>query len=134
MESDLDILRLERSEDGVFGVLRHEGRVVCCTLEPRDLDNRQNISCIPVGRYTCRRRISPRFGETFEVCAVPDRENILFHPGNTSKDTSGCILLGRGVGIVGGQRGVSDSRTACGEFLRLLTGKDHAVLTIRNAE
>lgn len=130
---NLELVRVERSEDGVFGVLRTEGKVVCCTLEPRDLNNAQDVSCIPEGEYHCRRVRSPRFGETFEVCAVPDREHILFHPGNTSRDTHGCILLGQGVGMLGGVRGITDSRNACRDFLHLLAGRDQVELRIRNA-
>ncbi|WP_040368528.1 DUF5675 family protein [Paucidesulfovibrio longus] len=130
---DMDLVRLERSEDGVFGVLRCGGRVVCCTLEPQDLDNRQNVSCIPEGEYVCRRTHSSRFGETFEVCAVPGRDHILFHAGNTQGDTRGCILLGQGVGMLGGVRGIMDSRNALSGFLRLLEGRDQVELRIRNA-
>ncbi|MGE4292698.1 MAG: DUF5675 family protein [Desulfovibrio sp.] len=130
---ELELVRVESSEDGVFGVLRNQGRVVCCTLEPQDLDNRQFTSCIPLGCYPCRRTRSPRFGETFEVCSVPERKHILFHAGNTCQDTSGCILLGQGVGMLGGVRGITNSRAALAGFLGILEGREQVRLTVRDA-
>ena len=64
------------------------------TLENPWLDNQQEISCIPTGEYTCNRVDSPKYGNTFEVMWVPDRTHILFHYGNWTKNTKGCILLG----------------------------------------
>lgn len=129
----LELLRMDGSDAGVFGVLRSGGQVVCCTLEPPYLGNRQFVSCIPEGGYACRRIRSPRFGETFEVCDVPGRDAILFHAGNTVRDTSGCILLGTGVGMLGGVRGITSSRAAFREFLRRLEGVDEFRLTITSA-
>jgi hypothetical protein len=113
----VDITRLEKSEDGTFGVLRLDGRVQCVTLEPPERGNRVGVSCIPAGTYTCRRVDSPTFGPTFEVTGVPGRTAILFHQGNVLRDTHGCILLGSRFGRLGDERGVLDSRVAFREFL-----------------
>ncbi|WP_319582887.1 DUF5675 family protein [uncultured Pseudodesulfovibrio sp.] len=113
----VDIIRLEKSEEGTFGVLRLDGRVQCVTLEPPDRDNRVGKSCIPAGTYACRRVDSPTFGPTFEVADVPGRTAILFHQGNVARDTHGCILLGSRFGRLGSERGVLDSRSAFREFL-----------------
>ena len=64
------------------------------TLENPWLDNAPNISCIPVGSYVCKRVISPKYGETFEITGVDGRTHILFHEGNYPSNTMGCVLLG----------------------------------------
>ncbi len=71
------------------------------TMEEEDQGNRQNVSRIPAGRYTCARRwyIRGRYW-TFEIMNVPDRTDILFHRGNTEEDTEGCVLLGSEVGVM----------------------------------
>lgn len=112
-----DIVRLEKSEEGTFGVLRLDGEVFCVTLEPPDRDNLSNASCIPAGQYTCRRVDSPTFGQTFEITGVPGRSAILFHQGNVVRDTHGCVLLGNRFGRLGPDRAVLDSRSAFREFL-----------------
>lgn len=63
------------------------------TLELPWKENKRNESCIPCGTYICRRIKSPKFGETFEVCWVLNRDKILIHRGNFLKETRGCILL-----------------------------------------
>lgn len=65
-----------------------------CTLELPWNDNIKNLSCIPAGSYNCVPRFSKRFGNHFEVKNVPNRDLILFHAGNFSFQTKGCILLG----------------------------------------
>ncbi|MEF2146187.1 MAG: DUF5675 family protein [Desulfovibrionaceae bacterium] len=127
----MQLIRLEFSDAGVFGVLCRAGQIKYCTLEPPYFDNRQFISCISLGSYRCRRRVSPRFGETFEICGVPGRENILFHAGNTLADTSGCVLLGQGFGSIGGVRGVVASRAAVRDFLAGLDGVSEFSLAVQ---
>lgn len=90
----LDLLRVGSSRRGTFGVLRHGQVPFVLTCERPWQDNQAGESCIPAGRYRCRRVRSPKFGITFEVCDVPGRSRILFHSGNTIEDTEGCILVG----------------------------------------
>lgn len=90
----LDLLRVGQSNRGTFGVIRHGAVPFVLTLERPWVDNAQDISCIPAGRYRCRKIRSPRFGNTYEICDVPNRSNVLFHAGNTMDDTHGCILVG----------------------------------------
>lgn len=126
----VEITRVEEGEAGTFGVLRVDKQLVCFTLEPRDMFNAQNVSCIPAQQYHCARVHSPRFGETFGVMDVPKREHILFHPGNVATDTQGCILVGSRVGALRGIRGVLDSGEAFREFMGLLQGQDRFHLTV----
>ena len=58
------------------------------------------MSCIPTGEYKVRLRL-PRESATRDyvhllVQDVPSRDYILFHRGNSAKDTRGCILVGQG--------------------------------------
>ncbi len=130
---DASLDRLETSMDGTIGVLRIDGRVHGFTLEPPDRGNAPDISCIPPGRYSCRRVISPAKGEVFEVEHVPGRTHILIHVGNTSTDTLGCILLGARVGYLQGARAVLSSGSAVAAFMEALASVDVFPLTIRNA-
>lgn len=76
------------------GVLTYGSSVLCHTLECPWLDNARNISCIPDGVYDVIRYKSQRFGDNFRFVYVPNRTGILIHPGNSLKDTQGCILPG----------------------------------------
>jgi len=126
----VELLRLETGQAGTFGVLRIAKTVFCSTLEPPDQLNAKNISCIPTGQYICRRHSSPRFGETFQVDSVPWRSNILFHAGNVSSDTNGCIILGQYPGKLRGDRAVLNSGDTFKAFMLLLVGQDEFHLTI----
>ena len=130
MVEKVELIRLEKGDDGTFGVLRLDGRVFCVTLEPPDRGNRPDVSCIPAGRYRCRRVASPRFGAAFEVEDVPDRSHILLHAGNVAADTRGCVLLGREFGAVAGRRGVLRSGDAVARFLERCGGAEGLELTI----
>jgi len=90
----LVLKRVCTSAKGTFGVLMHEYVPLCVTLELAWNNNYVNKSCIPIGVYNCRRFQSPRFGDTFLIEGVNSRTNIVFHEGNTIKDTNGCILVG----------------------------------------
>jgi len=71
------------------------GLFECFTLELPWLDNASNISCIPAGWYECVRHTSPSKGECFSVIGVPGRTNVLIHAGNYTRNTQGCILVGK---------------------------------------
>ncbi len=117
MIEQAELIRLEKSIEGTFGVLRLDGQVFCVTLEPPDNNNSVNTSCIPPGRYSCRRVESPRFGTTFEVTDVPGRSHILLHPGNVAGDTRGCVLLGKHFGFLRGNRAVLNSGKTFAQFM-----------------
>lgn len=50
---------------------------------------------IPAGVYSAYGQTSPKFGTTKLYLNVPGRSGILFHGGNTTEDTRGCILTGK---------------------------------------
>ena len=129
---DLRLLRLTGRYDrgSVFGVLFVAEKLSFTTLEPPWLDNEKNKSCIPVNIYRCKRVDSPKFGLTYEVIDVPDRENILCgHVGNFVSNTQGCILIASG--FMPNQKGISDSEKAVSLFRQIVKAYDSAILTIK---
>ena len=114
------LYRLPQNKDGTFGVLLDgmiEKTPFCLTVEREWLDNQKGISCIPTGEYICKRVNSPKFGNTFEVTNVPNRTAILFHKGNLSEDSHGCIILGEQFESYKGKAAVLSSQKAFDEFL-----------------
>jgi hypothetical protein len=97
---NLLIIREVFTDKSVIGKLYLNGELMCDTLENAWHDNQRNISCIPAGEYPVRMRLA-RESATKDylhllVKDVPNRDLILFHTGNTAKDTRGCILVGIG--------------------------------------
>ena len=97
---NLLILRDTFTDKSTIGELFLNGERFCDTLELPWRDNQKSISCIPAGEYKVRLRY-PRESATREylhllVQEVKDRSYILFHRGNSAKDTRGCILVGQG--------------------------------------
>ena len=97
---NLLLIRDTISKKSTIGELFLNGERICDTLENPWLDNQRNISRIPEGEYKVRLRL-PRESATRHyihllVKDVPNRDYILFHIGNTAKDTRGCILVGLG--------------------------------------
>ncbi|WP_243546198.1 DUF5675 family protein [Pseudodesulfovibrio tunisiensis] len=129
-----ELVRLEKGEDGTFGVLKLNGHVFCMTLEPQDRDNAVGASCIPEGRYFCQPVHSPGFGDVYEIANVPGRTHILVHPGNLVRDTEGCVLLGRRYGTLDGQRGILTSRDTVTEFLSVADNQPFALTIIDASE
>ncbi len=113
------LLRRAYMAFGTFGELliaSPNGNVRLVTVERPWESNRKFLSCIPEGVYICRKRISGRFGITYEVTQVPGRSHILFHVGNRPEDFQGCIGLGMRFGYVDGVWAVRESRLAINEF------------------
>lgn len=126
----LRLKRVSYTEAETFGVLLEDDVPICVTLEDPWRNNERDVSCIPIGSYLCKRKVSPKFGETFEVTGVPSRDHILFHAGNTHLDTHGCILTGVSFGRFSGRNGVVSSRLAFSELLERLKGVQEFQLII----
>jgi hypothetical protein len=127
----IEIKRFYSKEDCTLGALLIDGEFFCNTLENPWLDNKANISCIPFGRYIVKRVNSPKYGDTFEVKEVYERTYILFHAGNTSKDTKGCILLGNQIGKLGSETAVYSSKNTVRSFMKKLKGIESFELKIK---
>jgi hypothetical protein len=100
------------------------------TMENPWKNNQTNVSCIPEGYYRCRKRVSPKFGETYEVLNVPDRSHILFHAGNRPRDTEGCILVGNKISEA--QYAIVESRSALTRLFDFLGDEYEFRLTVRS--
>jgi len=112
-----NLIRITEIEDGTFGVLLDEKVPFALTVERPWRDNQKGESCIPKNKYICKRVDSPKFGNTFEVCDVPDRSEILFHKGNILDDTHGCIIIGEQFESLNNKTAVLSSTKGFGEFL-----------------
>jgi len=126
----VELLRLETSRAGTFGILKINKQIFCATLEPGDLLNKPDQSSVPAGQYWCHKDNSLRLGPTFEVADVPGRNGILFHAGNTIEDTAGCILLGESFGKLKGDRAILNSGKTFRSFLALFKDVKKFHLTI----
>lgn len=81
--------RIASKSNYTIGKLYFDNSYYCDTLEPSE------SSRIPFGIYNITRTYSPKFGRIMPlVNNVTGRAGIRIHWGNTSKDTSGCILVG----------------------------------------
>lgn len=108
------IIRVERSEDGLVGVLTIDGKADCWTVQPDEKDVHFSI---PVGNYLCKRFHGTKYPDTFEII-VPGHDALLFHVLNTEDQSLGCIGLGEEIGELNGKRAVLASGKAFSEFMK----------------
>src|SRR3990170_3733275 len=130
MDKYFTIIRSPSMEDGTFGMMLDGLTPFCLTLELEWKLNEPNESCIPDGDYICKRVNSPKFGNTFEVCNVPNRTAILIHKGNIEDDSHGCIILGEQFEPLNGKNAVLSSGKAFSEFIERTNGIDEFKLSI----
>lgn len=116
--------------DYTIGKMYINGEYFCDTLEDTDRGLTSTMSlaelkevkeygrtAIPTGRYPIAYTYSPRFKKHLPLLLqVPAFEGVRIHAGNTHRDTSGCLLLGKNKAV--GK--VLDSRKTMDEFLRIL--------------
>lgn len=126
--NELVLQRFAYHPSGTLGVIKF-GDESFWTIERPWLENKPNVSCIPIGSYELGWRKSPRFGETWHVKDVPDRTHILIHVANFPTDVSGCI--GLGTSLMGDRVAVSNSRVAVKKFEDLTRGSEWR-LTVSN--
>jgi hypothetical protein len=125
------LLRIASNDKCTFGIMKDENNIpFCVTLELPWLDNKHNVSCIPMGTYECFRENSPKHGICFELKSVPDRQEVQIHIGNYPKDTLGCILVGMSFN---GDYSIGSSTEAFHRFMNNLAGVDKFTLKITGA-
>jgi hypothetical protein len=127
------LVRVARNAEATYGVLVWENTAFAVTLELPWRENKRGESCIPHGKYQCKKVHSPKFGSTYEVTGVPGRSEILFHKGNLSDDTHGCILIGEQFNPVLGRPGITASREGYAEFTQLTLHLEEFTLEIIEA-
>ena len=108
----VELFRTASNKDGTFGTLNINGQPMFTTLEETWLDNQKRISCIPEGVYECVKYSGTKYKDVWKVKDVPNRTAILFHWGNTERNTAGCILVGRNFSQFGTVYGIGRSREA----------------------
>lgn len=109
---DLDLYRRSSVQTRTPGDLYLDGAYFCHTVEDlvrdRDMDQDGDVdvndvkkfkvygeTAIPAGLYPVVLENSPKYGpDTLTIKDVPGFAGIRIHPGNTEKDTEGCLILG----------------------------------------
>lgn len=135
----LKLKRIAKRDTYTIGRLYIDGVYFCDTLEdadrglssdmPLEVIQRRKVygeTAIPVGAYDVLLTYSPKFagkkwakpynGRLPLLNKVPGYSGVRIHPGNTAKDTLGCILVGRNM-VVG------EVRNSQAVFEKLM--KDH---------
>lgn len=120
---ELRVERLWPRENYIVGRLYVNNEFFSNTLEDKIIDKNKNgifdngekkvygESAIPYGKYKVVYNYSPKFGRNLpRLLDVPHFEGILIHPGNTAKDSFGCILVGKNTskGMLSESRYTSD--------------------------
>ena len=130
MATMLELTRLESSPSGTIGSLSIDKRMTCWTLELQNKQNMRSISCIPTGQYFYEHYYSSKFSRMcLKIHNVYNRTSIRMHQGNTTKDTTGCILPGLLISQLEGKRALLQSNNA----LDRLIANTHqtGIITIR---
>jgi len=119
--------REKSSEFSTIGSLFVDGVFECYTLEDVVRDKKiYGQTAIPAGTYKVSISFSNRFKRDLPILLnVPNYEGVRIHPGNTSADTEGCILVGesRSKDFIG------NSKKAFDKLFLKIKGKD-VTLTI----
>lgn len=126
-----------------IGELLIDGELEMFTLEdlirerPGEPVNEWKVAgstAIPAGRYRVTITLSVRFGRDMPLLNdVPGFSGVRIHPGNTDKDTEGCILVGT---QVAGEAIVESRRAFAALFEELqaaLQGGADVWIDVRNA-
>lgn len=128
----LELKRIHLDPGYTIGELRVDGSRVCYTLEDavRERPGQsvsawkiQNETAIPAGTYEVIINRSNRFRRNLPLLLeVPGFAGVRIHPGNSSANTEGCILVGRDWG---GGDWISQSRAAFEPLFAQLLGAWH---------
>jgi hypothetical protein len=93
----IEIQRKHSSADCVSGYLLINGKAVCYVLERPWIGNIPEISAIPILDYLATIRKDGVKGWRLELSDVANRTNVQIHVGNTTADSHGCLLPGKGI-------------------------------------
>ncbi len=128
-----ELIRLEKSNQGLIGVLRMDGVVFCMTLEP-------DTTFLKQGSYHCKRFHGEKWENTFEI-EVPGHTAVLFHSLNTEAGTKGCIGLASTAGYLNGVRAIGvpvqsgdkfNSKVTFEKFLEVTKDQEFFTLFVTN--
>lgn len=135
---ELKLNRIFLGSSATIGELYVDGEHIADTLEDRVRPEGEKIygkTAIPEGTYEMVLSYSPRFKKILpEILNVPNFTGIRIHCGNSSADSSGCILVGTWDGEK--EDWVSDSKVAFNKLMSLLqkaaNNKEKITITINN--
>ena len=118
------LTRVSREDEGIFGVVTLNNKVVCLTLENPDLE-------ICEGIYRCAEDNTGRH-QWWRLEDRHGRKDIEIHIGNTEDSSKGCILFGSYFGQLKGKKAVINSGGALEKFKDALQDHDKFDLVITN--
>lgn len=138
----LTLVRIANRPTYCIGKLYIDGVYFCDTIEDTDrgLDDSMSVkevlgrkikgqTAIPTGTYTVEITYSPKYKRMMPLLLnVKGYSGIRIHSGNTSKDTEGCLLVGKNtkVGMV------TDSRNTYQKlYAKMYNQKDITIEIIR---
>lgn len=135
----LKLNRIFKTNTFTIGELYINEKHVMDTLEDRVRPEGEKVygkTAIPEGAYEMVLSYSPRFKKILpEILNVPNFTGIRIHCGNSSADSSGCILVGTWDGEK--EDWISDSKIAFDELMALLeeatNNKEKITITVNNS-
>lgn len=120
---EVNLIRFLKIPEYTLGYIELDGKRFFI-LERPWLDNKPNVSCIPVGSYIAKRDRTGKH-QYYAIQDVPDREGIEIHVANRVDQLQGCIALGLtfdfNIDFLG------RSGPACDEFTELLKDEDFKI-------
>lgn len=130
--------RIFLNDKATIGELYVDDAYLCDTLEDKVRPAGTKVyseTAIPDGTYEVILSYSPRFKQILpEILNVPNFTGIRIHKGNSSIDSSGCILVGTWDGLK--EDWISNSKKAFDRLMPLLQQatdiKDKITITINN--
>src|SRR5574344_1075316 len=134
----IEVNRIFKASNYTIGELSVNNNYVCDTLEDRVRPTGEKVygeTAIPYGTYTVTLSYSNRFKKTMpEILNVPNFSGIRIHCGNSSKDTEGCLLVGKWDGKT--ENWISDSKNSYNKLYPLLeeafNKKENITITIKD--
>lgn len=136
----LKLIRSYFGKDGIFGELRDSnGKLIMYSCERAYNSLGVYSPKLKAGVYNCVKGPHRLAGmknsfATFEIKGVKGHTGILFHVGNYNKDSSGCVLLGMGMGVSATkEKMLTMSTVAFNAFMGMLSGVDSFELEVMDA-
>lgn len=135
---ELKLNRIFLGSSATIGELLVNDKYLCDTLEDRVRPEGEKVygkTAIPEGAYEMVLSYSPRFKKILpEILNVPNFTGIRIHCGNSSANSSGCILVGTWDGEK--EDWVSDSKIAFNKLMSLLeeatNNKEKITITVKS--
>ena len=134
----IEVKRIFKASTYTIGELSVNSNYLCDTLEDRVRPEGEKVygeTAIPAGTYTVVLSYSNRFKKVMpEIQNVPNFTGVRIHCGNSSKDTEGCLLVGKWDGKT--ENWISDSKNSYNKLYPLLeeafNKKENITITIKD--